>query len=217
MQKALFRIAGESLIICSVVASLFSARASAEDAGNNNSNTNTYAARWDAHFEKGVLELDVSAGVGYGMAVFGTEEHHHWALGMTELGWMMTDKICTNHWWRGNFEFLIDLFGGAQFQPDTAYFVGMGPELRYNFRTGTRWVPFALIGVGITGTNIRDGDLSTTFEFNLQCGAGVHYFISDGVALTGQYRLIHISNAGLDTPNQGVNSSTFLLGISWFF
>jgi len=64
---------------------------------------------------------------------------------------------------------------------------------------------------------IRNGDLGTTFEFNLQAGAGTHFFVQKDLALTFQYRFIHLSNAGMEFPNLGVNTSTFLLGFSWFF
>jgi hypothetical protein len=89
--------------------------------------------------------------------------------------------------------------------------------LRYNFVTGSRFVPFFGLGAGVSATDIRNGDLSTTFEFNIQAGPGVRFFLGDHAAVTFQYRFIHLSNAGMDIPNQGVNSSTFLLGMTWVF
>jgi hypothetical protein len=37
------------------------------------------------------------------------------------------------------------------------------------------------------------------------------------VALTVQYRFIHLSDRDITRPNQGVNESTFSGGVSWFF
>ena len=118
---------------------------------------------------------------------------------------------------RGNWELLADLFGGYQFHPEGVYFAGLSPHLRYNFATRTRFVPFVDVGAGATATDIREPDLSTTFEFNLQGGGGTHYFLRDDLALTFQWRFIHLSNAGIKYTNLGVNNSTFLLGLSWFW
>jgi lipid A 3-O-deacylase len=123
----------------------------------------------------------------------------------------------TGHWYSGNWELLGDLFGGFQYHPDRAYLAGVTPILRYEFATGTRFVPFIDLGAGATLTDIRDGDLSTKFEFNLQYGFGTHYFLRDDLALTAQYRFIHLSNAGISSPNLGVNNNTVYLGLSWFF
>jgi len=37
------------------------------------------------------------------------------------------------------------------------------------------------------------------------------------LAVTGPVRLIHLSDAYLSEPNQGVNTLTFLIGVTWFF
>ena len=168
-------------------------------------------------FEAGRTELDVSIGAGYGVPMLGSEIHHHLALGNIEFGWMLSDVVGRGHWYQGSWEVLLDLFGGAQWHPDTAYLVGGGPEFRYNFVTGTRWVPFLTCGAGVTSTDIRDGDLSTNFEFNLHGGAGLHYFLKENFAITAQVWVLHLSNAGMDYPNLGVNSITGLIGVGWFF
>lgn len=69
---------------------------------------------------------------------------------------------------------------------------------------------------GATATDIRQPDLSTTFEFNLQGGGGLHYFLRNDLALTFQWRFIHLFNAGIKFPNTGVNNSTFLPGFPGF-
>lgn len=168
-------------------------------------------------FQRGTQEISLSAGAGVGMPVFGTEWHHHWAFGTVRYGRIVTGVVARDHWFRGNLELAAEFFGGAQFEPDSAYVVGFAPQVRYLFATGTRWVPFFDIGAGVAATDIRNGDLSTTFEFDLQWGFGLNWFLTDTTALTAEYRFVHLSNAGIDYPNQGVNNSTFLIGVSWFF
>jgi lipid A 3-O-deacylase len=168
-------------------------------------------------FRKGAQELDLSLGAGFGMAVITSIRTHDWALGSLQYGWICSQPVALDHWWRGNWELLGQIFGGEQFYPSRAYFVGGGPLIRYDFAPSRRVVPFVDFGGGVSATDIRDGDLSTTFEFNLQAGAGAHFFLRDNVALTFQYRFIHMSNAGIKFPNLGLNNSTFLLGVTWFF
>ncbi len=168
-------------------------------------------------FRKGSNEISASIAPGWGFPAFGGREHHDWVLGFVEYGSMLSGTVAKDHWYRGNWELMGDLFGGFQYHPDHAYVIGVAPLVRYNFATGTRWVPFINAGAGVTGTDIRDGDLSTKFEFNLQFGGGVRYFLQKNLSLDVQYRFIHISNAGLDTPNLGVNNSTLMFGASWFF
>ncbi len=183
--------------------------------------TNPPPSLWQAApgegFRKGAHELDVSGGVGIGLKVLTSVGQHDWGIAVVDYGWVFTDVLGDSHWYRGNWELLADLFGGYQYRAEGAYFVGVGPHLRYNFAAGHRWTPFIDFGAGVSATDIREPDLSTTFEFNLQGGIGTHYYICEDLALTAQWRFIHLSNAGIKYTNLGVNSSTFLLGVSWFF
>ncbi len=81
------------------------------------------------------------------------------------------------HWYRGNLEGRLELFGGGQYSSETDWLVGLTHHLRYNFAIGTRWIPFFDVGAGVTATGIGPPDLSGTFEFNLQVGPGVHWFV----------------------------------------
>lgn len=165
---------------------------------------------------KGDWEVGLSVGAGFNMKVLESRYDHDWGIGILEGGYVLSDMVAENHWWRGNWELLGQVMGGWQFYPDEAYVFGIAPVIRYNVNTGSRWVPFIDFGAGVAATEIRD-DLSTTFQFNLQAGVGTRYFLTKDMALVLQYRWIHLSNAGIEFPNTGVNSSTFLLGASWLF
>ena|SRR2546421_4863488 len=168
-------------------------------------------------FKSGACETGAAVGLGLGMKVLLSERAHDLALAKAHFGWVFSDLRSQNKWYRGNWELLVELFAGAQFRPDADYVVGIGPLLRYNFATRSRWVPFLDGGGGVSATSIRDSDLSTTFEYNLQAGAGTHYFYRKNAAVTFQYRFLHLSNAGMKFPNLGVNTSTMYLGLSWFY
>ena len=168
-------------------------------------------------FRSKTQSLTVSAGATYGFASFGSHEQHHLAMGSLTYGHMLGHAVGEGHWWHGNPEFRLELFSGAQFEPDTRWFVGLTPHLRYNFATGTRWVPFVDAGAGVTATSIGPPDMSGTFEFNLQAGTGIMWVLRDNLALSLEARYVHWSCAGLHQPNSGLNGLTGLLGITYFF
>jgi lipid A 3-O-deacylase len=203
------------VLSCSVLVSVRAIAQQTSDSLLPLSENSTWAA--EGGFVKGTKEFGFSVGGGFGMEVITSKQTHDWVIGAARYGWIFSDQVGPSHWYRGNWELLLELFGGMQFYPDNAYFVGGGPTIRYNFTAGKRWVPFIDLAAGATATDIRNGDLSTTFEFNLQAGVGVHLFLRKEVALTFQYRFIHFSNAGIEFPNLGVNNSTFLAGLTWFF
>jgi len=99
----------------------------------------------------------------------------------------------------------LELFTGVQFSPRREWLLGLTPHLRYNFATGTRWIPFVDAGVGVAATSIGHPDLSGIFEFNLQAGPGIQWFLKDRVAITMEARYLHLSCAGISKPNLGVN------------
>jgi len=167
-------------------------------------------------FRKGTVQAGGTFGAGFGTKVFGTKLIHDLALAAVNFGWVFTNVVAHEKWYRGNWELLAEGFGGVQFHPNDRYFFGVTPLIRYNFATGSRWVPFVSGGAGLSATNIDGVDLTWTFQFNVQMGAGIHYFLSDRTALTVQYRWLHLSNAHIRNPDNGTNTQIFLAGLSWF-
>lgn len=161
--------------------------------------------------------IGLSVGGNYGLAAFGSRQEHDLAVFTFSYGQMLGPVSGEGHWYRGNWELRGELFTGAQFSPNNEWFVGLTPHLRYNFATGTRWIPFADAGAGVTATGIGPPDLSGTFEFNLQAGGGIHWFLKDNVALTAEGRYVHWSCAGLHKPNLGLNGVMGILGLTFFF
>jgi lipid A 3-O-deacylase len=167
-------------------------------------------------FQAGTLQAGFSVGAGFGVAAFGSRVAHDLSLASVNLGWM-TGVKAQDHWYRGNWEIAGELSGGTQYRPEYRYIVGLTPLLRYNFATGTRWVPFLNGGTGVMATDMGPPDLGSTFQFASQGGLGTHYFLRDDLAVTMECRTLHISNAGIRQPNHGVNTQMFYLGLNWFF
>ena len=150
---------------------------------------------------------------GFGVAAMGSRVAHDVATTTLHAGKLPQ----TEHPFFSHIEWGGELWGGGQFNPESAYLVGFTPILRYHFLPKGRFAPFVDGGAGVGATDIMHPDLSTTFEFNLQAGAGFHWCLRKDLALTFQARYLHISNAGLDTPNNGVNTFLFGAGLTRFF
>ena len=166
---------------------------------------------------KGTQTVGFDLGAGVGMEALGGSESHDLVLYRLYYGRVLTDVISERSSLRGNWEGRVELMGGGQYEPKGAYLCGLTPVLRYNFTTGSRWMPFLDAGAGVSLTDIGRPDLSTTFEFNLETGAGVDYFLRENLALTLQYRFLHMSNARIASPDLGVNANVISVGLSWFF
>jgi hypothetical protein len=168
-------------------------------------------------FLSGVQTVSLEAGAVGGVKIFGSIQTHDLALASLSYGQMLGPVWGADHWYRGNWELRLELFGGSQFCPSQYYIAGLSPHLRYDFATGTRWIPFLDAGAGVTATGIGRPDLSSTFEFNVQGGAGLHWLVGGHWAVTAEARLFHVSDAGMTDPNQGVNGVMGMLGITRFF
>jgi hypothetical protein len=168
-------------------------------------------------FRSSAQTFGITLGANNGIAAFGSLQAHDLALISFTYGHMLGPVLGEGHWYRGNPELRVELFTGAQFSPSVEWLVGLTPHLRYNFATGSRWIPFADGGAGVTATGIGPPDLSGTFEFNLQAGGGVHWFLKDNFALTLESHYIHWSCAGIHKPNLGLNGVTGMLGVTFFF
>src|SRR5882724_2210484 len=107
--------------------------------------------------------------------------------------------------------------------PESIWENGVGEGFRSSAQsitvsaTGTRWIPFVDAGAGVTGTSIGTPDLSGTFEFNLQGGGGIQWFVKDNMAISVEARYVHFSNAGIRDPDHGLNGVTGMIGWSFFF
>ena len=167
-------------------------------------------------FRDGTGVLGINLGGTYDLRL-GSEEQHNFALISVSYGQMIGNVKGEGKWYRGNWEHVVELFGGAEVNEKNRAIVGLTTHVRYNFATGTRFVPYADIGFGVSLTEIREPDLGAAFQFNEQGIIGVNYFVKDNMSIDFAIRWIHISSAGLSNPNKSVNPVGCFLGVNWFF
>ena len=96
------------------------------------------------------------------------------------------------------------------------YAIGATPLIVYNFQSAGKMIPFLDLGAGILYTDLDPKGFGSHFTFTPQAGLGIRYPIARNTFLKLSYRIHHISNAGIDEDNVGINSHFFSVGISFF-
>jgi len=105
-----------------------------------------------------------------------------------------------------------DRFGKHQTE---SFEIGVSPLFaRLSFGDG-RLRPFLEGGEGILYTDLRKQSFSTRVQFSSQIGAGLGYALDENHELTFAVRFRHISNAGIESPDPGVNTLYGLLGLTF--
>jgi hypothetical protein len=96
-------------------------------------------------------------------------------------------------------------------------FAGAGPVIRVYWATGINAVPYLHLGVGALYTDMDLQGMGTRANFFDEGGAGLSVRVGTGLAVSGEYRIMHVSNADLSRDNAGLNNHLVLLGASYAF
>jgi opacity protein-like surface antigen len=102
------------------------------------------------------------------------------------------------------------------YETNSAMELGGGPYLRY--RWVRPWVqPYAEVGVGMLYNDLKNFSLSSRLLFSVNGAVGVEIPVADRVGLTMGYRFRHISNAGQDEVNPGLNANIICTGVTFTY
>ena len=147
--------------------------------------------------------LDAQASKLNGVAV-----HPSWQIALT-------DPIGEG-WWSGSVALGVEAAFLGITEPTSAYGVGITPKLIYTFTSFGSLKPYLDGGGGPLWTNF-DGRLpeqGSDFNFLVWGGAGANYDLTARWVLNAGVRFSHISNAGTDSPNSGLNYLLPFVGLS---
>lgn len=166
----------------------------------------------DANFGYGKQEWSIASGHGFGVGIFGSNNGNlkdiRFAALVPRWGIGLTETLAEGTWYEGNLDLLVEGASLFEYHPQHG-FAGEGTlMLRYNLLQSGRAVPFIEAGAGILGTDLDLRGQSDGFNFTVQGGAGLHFFVLPRVAVTAEARLHHISNAGLRVPNSGTTTAS---------
>lgn len=165
--------------------------------------------------EKGGNEVQFWSGGGHSVAG-GTKNTGVFNLGL-RYGWVLTGPHGPG-FLKGNFEYAVDavpMF--LVFQPaNTAYGVGVNPlGLKWNFVAHGPIAPYFELGGGtlFTTHNVPAGTSSVNFTSG--AALGFHH-LGERITWSLDVRYVHISNAGLTSPNPGINTVQVRIGMGAF-
>lgn len=115
----------------------------------------------------------------------------------------------------GRFEWNPELLLATFQYPYVRPILGITPlQFRFMVDPVHRVQPYVLAGAGAVYANVNRIETASHANFNLQVGAGVRYPVTKSTDFLVEYRHVHVSNAGLDKPNHGLNTHNFYVGVS---
>jgi len=128
----------------------------------------------------------------------------------------LTGIIASDSYWQGALYWHIEAGLAKLTHRDHEYLIGFSPVMvNYKFLNSKRkWAPNILLGAGFSMQDweeVAHYELGSEFQFLLHGGVGVELFRETGT-YSLNYRLFHLSNAGMEKPNIGLNSHVFSLG-----
>lgn len=165
--------------------------------------------------EKGGHELQLWTAGGHGLNGI-TSDTGVWNVGV-RYGWVLTNPHGPG-FLSGRFEYAVDAVPIFWvFEPGrTAYGVGLNPfALKWNLATDAGVVPYFELGGGTLFTNVQVPAGTSRVNFTSTAALGAHV-LSGKLNWSAEVRYMHISNAGLSSPNPGINTLQLRLGIGMF-
>ncbi len=172
-----------------------------------------------AHAQAGPVEggheLQVWSGGGHG--VNGSQSSNGvWNVGL-RYGLILTAPHGPG-FLRGRLEYAVEavpIYWIFQ-KTNTAYGAGVNPfAFKWALDTRRSVVPYFEIGGGTLFTNVKVPPGTSQVNFTSGGAVGLH-FLGNKHTISTEIRYMHISNAGLTTPNPGINTIQFRLGFGLF-
>jgi lipid A 3-O-deacylase len=166
--------------------------------------------------EDGGREVQVWTGGGPSVPG-GTSDTSVWNVGL-RYGWILTRPHGPG-FLKGRFEYAVDVVPVfTVFQRyNTAYGAGFNPlGLKWDFAARGRIEPYLELGGGVLFTNHQVPIGTSAVNFTPSAALGMH-LLDDKYAFSVELRYLHISNAGLSSPNPGINTLEVRVGWGKFF
>ena len=174
-------------------------------------------------YVKGTREIEVLGGA-FSSVNRATRKRPQVIFSLTSIreGWMLNNVRSGIFF--GNEELLVDVFAGPILKGPGSTMAGATLILRHNFVTqpGAFFVPYSQMGVGglysdaATADRVQFG-IGSTLEFNLQAALGARWRVNGSWSVNTEIGYRHISNAGFDSRNGGVDAMGAFLGLGRMF
>jgi hypothetical protein len=110
--------------------------------------------------------------------------------------------------------FKVECGLGGSVEPECRLMASLGFMALYYIRAlaGDVFSPYIEGGIGGIYTDFRVEGQGSRINFNPQAGIGADINVDGGPPLFACVRAFHVSNAGLDHDNRGINAATLIIG-----
>ncbi|HEY6837559.1 MAG TPA: acyloxyacyl hydrolase [Geobacteraceae bacterium] len=155
---------------------------------------------------------------GYGITHRGfgaTRTQVQTADAILRYGYFLSDEAGTG-WYKGRHELFLELPVHLAVDPRTRVMSGGYVLGSWKFTSLEDLFPYLFAGGGVLYVDLGLPTMGTRLDFSYQGGCGVQYLFRKDTALIAEYRYHHVSNAGTAEPNEPLNSSKILFGVSFF-
>jgi len=118
---------------------------------------------------------------------------------------------------RGSRSFYLEPQINPVVNPESDIECGIGLGFKYMYPFTDKFSLYIMGGIGPHYISVVTRDQANRFIFSDTAGAGLYYFITEDSAINLGYRFRHMSNAGLEYPNAGIETHFGTIGYSIFF
>jgi hypothetical protein len=172
-------------------------------------------------FTWGTQEIGLSLGYGHGFDFAGSGLSEgkdvrelvilpYWQV-------LLTREPLESAWYKGRLALRSEGTFFVNFEPRSGFAGGLGLLLRYSFTHWAPVVPYFDGGAGFLGIDYSLLDQADGFAFQLLFGPGIRYDVNEHYSIELGSRLVHISNAGTQSPNGGIDTVQVLAGFAYRF
>lgn len=131
-------------------------------------------------------------------------------------GHFLSDEVGKGHWYQGRHEVFLEAPCHISVDHDGRSMVGGTILGSWKFTGAERFTPYLIAGGGILYVDLGLPSMGSKLNGTYQAGGGIQHFFRKDVAFIGEYRYHHISNLNTSSPNEPLNSSKFLIGLSYY-
>jgi len=129
-------------------------------------------------------------------------------------GHFLSGELGTGRWFQGRHELLVEVPLHLTLDPRVRTMTGGYLLGSWKFTSLEGLAPYIFAGGGVLYNDLGLDTQGTRLNFSYQGGTGLQWFVRPDTAVGIEYRYHHVSNAGTAEPNEPLNSSKFLLGVS---
>ena len=129
-----------------------------------------------------------------------------WSIGAT-------DPVARDAFYAGNFEVGIEPMALWNYDPRDVWAAGGSILLRYNFLKPGWFSPYFEGAGGGSYMKFRLEDQADGFTYPLRASLGARVPVTERTALMASVGYFHLSNAGREYPNYGINAVLIQIGV----